>query len=409
MKLSRRDLLKGGLAAGLFLSAGHLMEVTALAADGLATKRKNGKRILVVVQLSGGNDGLNMVAPIADPAYYKIRPSLAIPEDKALTLGSGFGLHPAMKELSLLYADKKLAIVQGVGYPSPNRSHFRSIDIWQTAAPEKLEETGWLGRYLDGCRDRDEIFPAINLDSSMPKTLVGREIVVPTVPNLNDLRFKTESLNPGERDQVLNAFTDIYNLDRFKGPNAQLLKQAGKNAIKASDKLQGMASRYKSEVTYPQSTFGNSVKFIAQMITGGLPATIYGAHFDGFDTHVNQARHQDNLLRDLSGTLSAFQTDLEQHNVADDVVVMVFSEFGRRAAENGGKGTDHGTAGPVLLLGKSIRGGLYGEPSSLTKLDQGDLKFTTDFRSVYATLLSQWFAADAREILGGNFECFRFV
>ncbi|MBY0548112.1 MAG: DUF1501 domain-containing protein [Candidatus Obscuribacterales bacterium] len=409
MKLSRRDLLKGGLAAGLFLSAGQLLELTAMAADGLAAKRKNGKRILVIVQLNGGNDGLNMVAPIADPAYYKLRPSLAIPEEKALTLDAGFGLHPAMKELSSLYCDKKLAIVHGVGYPAPNRSHFRSVDIWQTAAPDKLEETGWLGRYLDGCSDRDELFPAVNLDSSMPKTLVGREIIVPTVPNLNDFRFKTESLSGIEREQVLSAFSDIYSSDKVKGPNARLLKQAGINAIKASDKLQGIASRYNSEVTYPPSAFGNSLKLIAQMITGGLPATIYGANLDGFDTHVNQARHQDNLLKDLSKTLNAFQTDLDQHKVADDVVVMVFSEFGRRAAENGGKGTDHGTAGPVLLLGNSIRGGTYGEAASLTKLDQGDLRYTTDFRSVYATLLSRWFGADSREVLGGRFENLRFV
>lgn len=409
MKLSRRELLKGGIATGIFLSANRLMELTAMASDGLAPSRKNGRRILVVVQLSGGNDGLNMVIPLQESAYYKLRPSLAVSQDKALPLDANFGLHPAMTELAGQYQNKKLAIIHGVGYPNPNRSHFRSIDIWQTGQPDKLEETGWLGRYLDGSRDRDNLFPAINLDSSMPKTLIGREIVAPTVPNLSDFRFKTESLSNAERELVLNTFTYIYNSDRSKSANAQLLIQAGRNAIKASDKLQGLARQYKSEVSYPQSAFGHSIKFIAQMIAGGLPATVYGANLDGFDTHVNQARQQESLLKDLSKTLSAFQTDLEQHNVADDVVVLVFSEFGRRAAENGGKGTDHGTAGPVMLLGRPIRGGTYAEAASLTKLDQGDLKFTTDFRSVYATLLSQWFNADAREILGGNFENLRFV
>ncbi len=409
MALSRRGFLKGGLAAGIFLSASQLLQLSAMGAENHFARRKPGQRILVVVQLNGGNDGLNMVIPFTESAYYQQRPSLAIAEDKILKISSHVGLHPAMTDLRKLFSDGKIAIVQGAGYPNANRSHFRSIEIWQTAEPEKLADTGWLGRYLDRCSDVHNIFPAINLDPSLPKTLVGDHVNVPTVPNVNEFKFRVDGFLTSDKTNVISTFDDIYDSFDLKRPHIDLLRNAGKDAIKASDELHKLTRQYKSKTDYPQSGFGNSMKFIAQMITGGLPTTIYGANLDGFDTHANQTRQQENLLKDLSKAMSAFQADLEEHGLGQEVLTLVFSEFGRRVGENGGRGTDHGTAGPVLLMGSSLRGGLYGEQPSLGKLDQGDLKYTIDFRSIYSTLLSGWFQVDSREILGHQFENLRFV
>lgn len=409
MTLSRRDFLKGGLMAGAYLSASQLFQLAACGADKQFSKLNSKAPILVVVQLNGGNDGLNMVIPYSQQSYFKLRPSIAIAEEKILKIDNQTGFHPAMADLHKLFAAEKVAVVQGVGYPNANRSHFRSIEIWQTAQPDSLEDTGWLGRYLDRCRETDSIFPAINLDPSLPKTFQARHCTVPTVPSLNDFNFKVDSFLSGDRANVTGAFSEIYDSFDLKRPHVELLRKAGKDAIKASDQLHRLAKLYKSRTEYPSSSFANSMKFIAQMITGGLPTSIYGANLDGFDTHTNQNRQQENLLRDLSKTIGAFQRDLEEHGRDQQVLTVIFSEFGRRVAENGGKGTDHGTAGPVLIVGSALKGGLYGAVPSLVQLDQGDLKHTTDFRSVYATILSGWFQADDRDILGHNFESLRFV
>lgn len=408
MGVSRREFLKGGIAAGLYLSATQLLELSAAAANN-GSSQSSKRRVLVIVQLNGGNDGLNMVIPHSDPVYYKQRPSISISQERLLKLTDDIALNPAMKDLQRLFSNEKLAVIQGVGYPNANRSHFRSIEIWQTAQPDKLGETGWLGRYLDRCDQCDGIFPAINLDPSLPKTLCGDNIIVPTIQNAGTFKFRIDDFLAADRQNVINTFNDIYDKYGSSNPQAELLRKAGKDAIKASDQLQELTKKYKSKVNYPGTNFGNSLKFIAQMITGNLPSIIYGANLDGFDTHANQSKQQDRLLGELSDGLAAFQQDLEEHGKADEVITLVFSEFGRRVAENGGKGTDHGTAGPVMLLGSKIKGGLYGEQPSLSKLDQGDLKYTVDFRSIYSTILTGWFGTDAKDILGHRFEDLKFV
>lgn len=410
MTISRRDLIKKGLGAiALSFGANELLSLAAEAAN-FAPRKKGGSKILVTIQLSGGNDGLNTVIPYSNGAYYQARPQIGIKPEKILTLNSDLGFHPAMTALHQLYKENKVAIVQGVGYPNPNRSHFRSIEIWQTGSPEKIAETGWLGRYLDTCcAGTDALFPAVNVDAMLPKTLFGSRVNVPSVSNIEEFRFLTDPKYKPDRDVQIRAFNDIYDSYNLKRPHMDLLRKAGMDANMASDKLHQLVKDYQSETNYPQGPFGNSMKFIAQMITGGLDCSIYGASLDGFDTHTNQLRAQDGLLQQLSNGIAAFHSDLRKHKLDDDVLILVFSEFGRRVAENGGRGTDHGTAAPVLLIGSSVKGGVYGEHPSLTNLDSGDLKYKIDFRNVYATLLNGWMQCDSKDVLGQRFENLGFL
>ncbi len=410
MTISRRDLIKNGLGAmALTFGANEFFNLAAQAAN-LAPRKPGASKILVVVQLSGGNDGLNMVVPYSLGPYYQLRPTIGIKPEKVLRLNSDVGLHPSMTALHDLYKVGKLAVVQGVGYPNPNRSHFRSIEIWQTGDAEKIAETGWLGRYLDVCcAGKEDLFPAVNVDPMLPKTLFGSKVNVPSVSNIEDFRFLTDPQYKPDRDVQIKAFNDIYDSFHLKRPHMDLLRKAGIDANLASDKLHQLVKKYSSDVTYPQGPFGNNLKFISQMITGGLNCSIYGASLDGFDTHTNQLRSQEGLLKQLSDGLAAFHSDLKKNNLDDDVVVLVFSEFGRRVAENGGRGTDHGTAAPVLVLGSAVRGGVIGSHPSLSDLDNGDLKYKVDFRNVYATILNRWMNCDSKAVLGQRFDELGFL
>jgi uncharacterized protein (DUF1501 family) len=413
MSISRRTFLKAGLGAtSIILGPPHFLGLAAKAANFDA--RKIGKsKILVTVQLAGGNDGINTVIPYADGQYYKVRPALAIPQKDVLHLNNQIGLHPNMTGMEDLFKQGKLAVILGAGYPNPNRSHFRSIEIWQTADPEKIIETGWLGRYLDLSRGHfaeiDYPLPAVNVDSSLPKTLSATEVVVPSVANVYDFKFSTDQHYQQDRKYQLDVFRDVYaKLDNNRS-DIQLLKKVGLDSIEAADYLLKVVQNYKSDVVYPANGFGNQMKFIAQMITAGVKSQLYNVSLGGFDTHAGQLNAQGNLLKTLSQGIAAFQKDLEAHHVDEDVMVMTFSEFGRRVAENGGRGTDHGTAEPMFIVSSAIKGGIYGDYPSLTNLDNGDLKYSVDFRKVYATILDRWFGADSREVLGANYEQVRFV
>ena len=410
MTISRRDLIKNGLGALAFsFGASEFINLAAQASN-LSPRKPGASKILVVVQLSGGNDGLNTVIPYSMGSYYQARPTIGVKGEKVLKLNSDVGFHPAMTGLHELYKLGKVAVVQGVGYPGPNRSHFRSIEIWQTGDAEKIAETGWLGRYLDVCcAGKEDLFPAVNVDPMLPKTLFGSKVNVPSVSNIDDFRFLTDPQFKPDRDVQIKAFNDIYESFNVKRPHMDLLRKAGIDANLASDKLHQLVKQYNSDITYPPGTFGNSLKFISQMITGGLNCAIYGASLDGFDTHTNQLTPQGGLLKQLSDGLAAFHNDLKKKQLDDDVVVLVFSEFGRRVAENGGRGTDHGTAAPVLVVGSTVHGGVYGSHPSLTDLDSGDLKYKIDFRNVYATLLNKWMQCDSKAVLGQRFEELGFI
>lgn len=403
MAVTRRKFIRGGLGMmgmlGLTMTAESLLALSAQA-------QKPGQRQLVVIQLSGGNDGLNTVIPFARGAYYDARPQIAIPEREVLKLSDECGLHPSMKGMQELFLKGNLAVIEGAGYAGPNRSHFRSIEIWQTAEPEKIGETGWLGRYLDQSpRPKDNpALPAVNVDAMLPKTLYARKVVVPSVNNVYEFRLRTDPHFRKDREAQLEAFSDIYRDFQSKRPHAEFLRKAGLEANQASQHLLSIVKSYKGNAKYPAGKLGDGLKFISQMIAGGITAPVFTVSLDGFDTHANQLRTQAGLLKQLSDALLAFQGDLEAHGMADQVLTLVFSEFGRRVQENSGKGTDHGTAQPLFLVGTKVKGGLYGEHPSLTQLDNGDLKYTLDFRTVYATILEHWLEADSTQILGKRFE-----
>lgn len=403
MAVSRRKFIHGGLGMlGLALSAQELFKLSAQAA------RAESRRQLVLIQLTGGNDGLNTVIPFGNGHYYDARPQIAVPQKDVLRLNDTIqiGLHPAMTGMQELFKSGNLAIVEGAGYASPNRSHFRSIEIWQTAEPNKIGDTGWLGRYLDlacGGKER-EALPAVNVDAMLPKTLFARKIVVPSVNNIYEFRFRTDPHFRKDRDTQIEAFEDIYRDFDSKRPHADVLQKAGLEANHASDYLLKIVKSYKSSVKYPSGKLGDGLKFVAQMISGGVTAPVFTVSLDGFDTHANQQRAQAALLKQLSDALLAFQNDLKAHSLDDRVVTLVFSEFGRRVQENSGKGTDHGTAEPLFIIGSAVKGGIYGESPSLTALDNGDLKHTIDFRTAYATILERWLGADSVQVLGKRFE-----
>lgn len=411
MSISRRTFLQAGLgAAAWYIGAPQALLLGAQAAE-FAPRVPGKSKILVVVQMGGGNDGLNTVVPYSDGAYYKARPTIGIQAEKVLHLDNNVGFNPNMTALHDLFGQGKVAVVQAVGYPSPNRSHFRSIEIWQTAQPDKIGDTGWLGRYLDcaDCAKSGNIFAAVNVEPTLPKTLQASTIMVPSVSNVFDFTFRTDPRYLQDRATQLNTFNEIYSTFNSKRPHAELLRKAGLEANKASDYLQKIVRSYKGNVKYPDGNFGNGLKFIAQMIAGGVDGRIFTVNLDGFDTHANQLSGQNRLLKQFSEGISAFYKDLEQHNLQDDVVVFAFSEFGRRVGENNARGTDHGTAAPVYVIGSKVKGGVYGDAPSLTNLDDGDLKYRIDFRSIYATLLDKWMSADSKQVLGQQFDYIPFV
>jgi uncharacterized protein (DUF1501 family) len=361
-----------------------------------------------LIQLAGGNDGLNTVIPYTDPAYLKLRPAIGIKPDQVLKLNDKVGLNPAMGPFAELFKQNKLAIVQGVGYPNPNRSHFRSIEIWQTAEPKKVKDTGWIGRYLDlannGKAKMENIFPAINVDPILPKTLSSEKTVVPSITDVASFTFKADPRYEADRKAQLSTFSSIYDKYSLNRPYIDELRRVGLDTTEASDYIQKLVANYKNGAKYPNNAFGNGLKFISQLIIGGVNCGVYTISMGGFDTHTNEVNSHTNLFSTLTGGIQALQADLQNHGMDKDVVIMTFSEFGRRTAENGGRGTDHGAAAPLFVIGSQVKGGIIGDQPSLTDLDDGDLKYKIDFRNVYATLLDKWLGADSKAVLGDKFD-----
>lgn len=421
--ISRRDFLAGLAALGLM--GNYQASTLAATVDAAALAG----RAVVVIQLNGGNDGLNTVIPYGSGAYYDARPKIGIKQADVLAINDAVGFHPALTEFSDFYKDGSLAVVQGVGYAEPNRSHFRSIEIWQTARPDIIGDTGWLGRYLDYLSlshkdvSAEKLFAAgfnaegdkaklsmlaVNVDPLLPRSLLAEKVTVPSVSDVQAFRFKVDPLYQADRTLQLAAFDDIYQNFKDDRPLVGKLRKSGIEANRASERLIDLVKKHKTTVKYPDGKLASSLKFIAQMVAGGIGAKVYTLGYDGFDTHAGELRTQTTLLANLGKSLRAFREDLKAHDVDDKVMVLVFSEFGRRVAENGAGGTDHGTAAPCFILGGGVRGGLYGQHPSLTVLDHGDLKHEVDFRTVYATILDRWLKADSGEILGKKFENFEF-
>lgn len=410
---TRREFLRGGLilltasaAAPAFLAKTGLATVAPSASRASATRNT-----LVVVQLSGGNDGLNTVIPYSDPLYRQARPQLAVPEGDVLPLNAELGLHPALGPLKARYDAGQLAVVAGVGYPNPDRSHFRAMDIWQTAEPAAYARTGWLGRYLSGCAcSQGDQAPAISITQTLPRAFWTESLFVPSLTNLQSYRFFTDPRYPADREAQLRAIKALDAATDALRPYAEFLGQQSLNALANADELQRIAGGWQTPVEYPPNNpLAGALKTVGALIAGDLGARVAYVQLGGFDTHANQKNTQQRLLDQLAGALDAFQHDLEAMGKADEVVTMTFSEFGRRVKENGSAGTDHGTAEPMFVLGTRVRGGIYGQQPSLSDLDNGDLRFQADFRAVYATVLERWLGADATQVLGAPYAPLAFL
>ena len=417
MKLSRRAMIKDGFLA---VSAGMIMpsifsrgiaSARAQSIDGSHIAQAASDRTLIVVQMAGGNDGLNTVIPIGDSLYRQLRPTLAIPEANVLPLDTRLGLHPNLAPLKQFWDSGHMAIVEGVGYPNQSLSHFQAMDIWQTLDLNGAGGEGWLGKLVSGWVDQDgHPFKALDIGVQTAQALSSISAPVPTLTSVNAYRIYTD---PADRDlgnARLQALMKLYNSYPKTSPYAALLDTTALSAQDGSRALHEADAKYQASVTYPIGPFAAGLKILAEAIVEGLGLRVGYVTLGGFDTHANQQATHAALMKTLADGLSAFYKDLSNHGKADKVVIMTWSEFGRRVEENGSQGTDHGTAAPMFVLGNPVNKGIFGEPSSLSNLDHtGNLKYTTDFRSVYATVLDRWLGASSKDVLGGSFGSQNFL
>lgn len=366
--------------------------------------------VLVVIQMGGGNDGLNTVIPFGDDTYYRARPRLAVPRNEIIALNGELGLHPRMAKVKEMFDRGQAAIIQGVGYPNPSRSHFKSMEIWHTADPEgRTLRVGWIGRYFDSkCPVCEQPTVGVNVGPSMPLAMRSESGQGATLETPDAFQWMPTMDGLGAREEM--EIFKMLNAPAANEPGTiDFLRHTAMNAVLSSEQVREAVRQYKGGIDYPNTRFAGSMRLIAQMIAGRLPTKVYYAHMTGFDTHAGQQGVHDTLLEQLSTGVEAFYRDLEAQGNADRVITVAFSEFGRRVAENGSNGTDHGTAAPMFVFGKRIRPGLHGRQPSLTDLTDGDLKHNVDFRSVYATLLDRWLGADPAKILGSDFERIPFL
>jgi uncharacterized protein (DUF1501 family) len=406
MPITRRSLLGRGalLVASGFLAPSFITR-TAVALDAQQTTAKN-NLILVVLQLSGGNDGINTVIPFGDPQYSALRPSLGFDASDVLRLSDSVGLNPNLTKLKALYDQGNVAVIQGVGYPNPNRSHFRSMDIWHSAHPESFERSGWLGRYVAACQcAQDSALPAISVGDQLNTLFWTDTTLVPAVAGIGAFSFLTDTQYKNDRTFQLQTLQNIYSQAGTWSTYESLIRRGTLEALAGSDELQKVAASYQTSVQYPSNNgLANQLKLVAQVINGNLGTRLFSVSMGGYDTHANQKTTQDKNLAQLGDALDAFMQDLANIGQQDNVVIMTFSEFGRRVKQNGSNGTDHGTAEPMFVMGNKVQGGLYGTYPSLSDLDSnGDLKFNADFRSVYAGMLKDVVGTDPVPILGGDF------
>jgi uncharacterized protein (DUF1501 family) len=404
--------------------------LNAMAANAI-TQTVTGKdnTILVVLQLAGGNDGLNTVVPFADDAYHRVRPSLALPADQILKLDSHVGLNGKLPGLKSLYDDGHLALVHGVGYPNPNRSHFRSTEIWQTASDaNQFASDGWLGRYFDSCCSGADPTVGVAIGDQSPQAFSAKNPTGVALSRPEQFRWKASTGADGKplSDEEIfyrqligeteesapvegNSIAALPGKIQSNASTEDFLRRTALDAQISSDKIAAIARTSRSNAPYPPTQLGASFNLIARMIAGGLPTRVYYASQGGFDTHAGQINSHERLMTVINDSIVAFTADLKQQGNFERVLLMTFSEFGRRVAENANSGTDHGAAAPMFLVGGGVKPGLFGKHPSLTQLDNGDLKFSTDFRSVYATVLENWLRAPSQVVLGKKFSTLPIV
>lgn len=367
--------------------------------------------VLVVLQLSGGNDYLNTVVPYNDPLYRDYRPVVGLPEEQILPLDNQVGLHPSMGLIRDMYRQGKVAIVHGVGYPNSVRSHFRSMDIWHTCEPETTGTEGWLGlatRELDPLKEN--IVTAVSFGPSMFRALAVPGVPVACVDDLETYGLLTGITPAQQRTKILERFAQNYAPMLGTDAVMQYLGQTGLEAMEGADILKVAPGKYSSTVQYPKTSIATKLKGIAQVHFADLGSRIFYCDHLGFDTHANQVGVHATLWTDVSNAIEAFFADLREHQAADNVLMFLFTEFGRRVRDNG-SGTDHGAGGVAFAIGDMVQGGQYGEyPSRKAEdLTQGDLAPGLDFRGLYATILEDWLHVDAKPIVKGSFEKPRFL
>ncbi|HCP23743.1 MAG: DUF1501 domain-containing protein [SAR202 cluster bacterium] len=368
--------------------------------------------VLAVLQLSGGNDALNTLVPYGDPKYFDHRPTVRVSEDQVLKINDYVGLNPAMAPIKELYDQGKVAIIQGVGYPNPNRSHFRSMDIWHTCEPDKVGNEGWLGR---ATRDIDptgeNVLTAVNFGRGLPRSLAAPGVPVASVGNLETYGVLT-GIEDQQRDEALDIFSRMYSPAMGRGQVMDYLSHTGMDALKGADILSTAPEKYSSTVEYDGNSVAQYMRNIAQTHIAGFGTRFLytTAPYNSFDTHAGQMVGHSGLWREVSAAVRDFQDDLNENDAADNMTLLVFTEFGRRVQDNG-SGTDHGSGGVAFVIGENVKGGLYGEYPSLAddKLLEGDLHFNNDFRGLYASLLEKWIGIDSKPVVGGTFEQMDFI
>ena len=368
------------------------------------------ERSLVVVQLSGGNDYMNTLVPYNSGLYYDFRPKVHIEPEAVLKIDGEVGFRPGMESIKRLWDEGKVAINNGIGYPNPNRSHFRSMDIWHTALPEDVGNEGWLGRVIRELDPKKEnVLTGVNFGRGLPRALGCREVPVASVGDLATYGLFPDIEDESLRKYALDAFAKMYGATG-KDAVMDYLGQTGTDALKGADILQTAPAKYSSNVEYADNPIAQSLKSAAQVMFADLGTRVFYTDYGSFDTHSGELDAHAGLWNDVSGAVGDFMDDLKEHGRQDDAIVFIFSEFGRRVRDNG-SGTDHGSGGVAFIIGDSVKGGMYGEYPSLKEKDQldGDLHFNNDFRQSYTTILEDWVGLDAAPIVNGRFEKFDYI
>lgn len=371
----------------------------------------NPGRSLVVVQLNGGNDALNTVVPYTNDLYYDWRRDVRIEQEEVLKLDDELGFNPSMGPIKSLWDKGNVAVINGVGYPNPNRSHFRSMDIWHTAEPDGIGVSGWLGRIIRDLDPKAEnVLTGVNFGRGLPRALSCKGVPVASVGDLDTYGLLPNIQDERAREMALAAFSQIYGSAMGQDAISQFIGQTGTDALQGADFLRTAPQKYSSNVEYADTPIAQSMKSIAQVLTADLGTRICYAQYGSFDTHADQLGTHSKLWTETANALGDFIDDINEQGLADDVLVLVFSEFGRRIQDNSA-GTDHGSGGVSFLIGGSVTGGLYGEYPSLREKDllEGDLQFNTDFRNIYATIADRWLSLDDVPIANGTFEQIDFI
>jgi uncharacterized protein (DUF1501 family) len=368
--------------------------------------------VLVVLQLSGGNDAMNTIVPYTNPLYTDNRPIVRIPTDSVLPINDTIGFNPNMGPIKELYDAGKVAIIQGVGYPNPSRSHFRSMDIWHTCEPDKIGTEGWLGRTVKAMDPKGEnVLTCVNFGRGLPRALVAPGVPIASVGNLETYGVLT-GMEEEERMEALDLFSRIYSPTVGRGAVVDYLSSTGMDALKGADILKEAPLKYSSSIEYGGDSVAQYMRSIVQVITANLGVRILytTAPYNSFDTHAGELVTHAKLWTNVSQTVADFYADLQEHNATDNVTLLVFTEFGRRVHDNG-SGSDHGSGGIAFVVGDNVAGGLHGEYPSLeaNKLLEGDLHFNNDYRGLYTTLLEDWMGVEAKPVVGGSYEKLAFI